>query len=416
VLRSVPQIRELDDTHLYDVDPLQVRRQAADALADLLAAHRRERPLVLVLDNLQWADLDSVQLLEAVLLRPQPPKLALLCSYHEGADTTRPPLMRLLASLRATEHMQMHTLAIGPFSEAQASALAAHHLGLAPADPLPQRIAREAQGSPFFIGELARFARARGGLADSVASLNLDEVIACACAPSHPPPAASSRSSPSPAAASPAPSRSRSSPGHRRRRRPRHPRTPPRRTPHPRRRLRGRRPRDLPRPHPLHRRPATSPSTRATTPDCATPIAPSPRPCSPSAATPATSTTPPSPTTSAPPTTSAAPPTSPSLAAEEAAAQLAFERAAELFAALLALGGLGPREATRVRVQLAESLANSGQLYAAAKAYARPSTPARAPARPSAPSGCGAPPCSCSRPASTTRARRPSSACSRGSA
>ncbi len=177
VLRTVPELADLDDAGLDGTDPVQVRRHAADALALLLTRVAAGRPLVLVLDNLQWADHDSVQLLAAVLLRPDAPAVAVLCSFHVGADASRPPLMRLLAQLRAAEHVQVHTLEIGPFTETESSALAAHQLGLAPADPLPQRIAREAQGSPFFIGELARFARARGGLGESVADLNLDEVI-----------------------------------------------------------------------------------------------------------------------------------------------------------------------------------------------------------------------------------------------
>ena len=175
VLRTVPQIREIDEALLVEMDPVEVRRHAADALAELLTAVAGERPLVLVLDNLQWADLDSVQLLAAVLERPSPPPLAMLCTFHAGAEATRAPLARLLAQLRGLA--QVYELALGPFSDEQAQALAAHHLGLGSADPLSQRIAREAEGSPFFIGELARFARGRGGLGDSVASLSLEEVV-----------------------------------------------------------------------------------------------------------------------------------------------------------------------------------------------------------------------------------------------
>ncbi|MBK9754608.1 MAG: AAA family ATPase [Nannocystis sp.] len=362
VLRSVPQIRELDDSHFHGTDPVQVFRHAADALADLLTRVAAGRPLVLVLDNLQWADLDSVQLLESVLLRPQPPPLALLCSFHEGADTTRPPLMRLLAKLRAADHVQMHALAIGPFSDDQASALAAHHLGLEPADPLPRRIAREAQGSPFFIGELARFARARGGLGESIANLNLDEVIRLRLQAL--PPAA--------------------------------------------RRLveilaiaGGRLPRAVAlkvvaatagavdrgtlarlRAEHLLRADASDDDNLETFHDRIRSTAANDAHASDPAglrdahriiaeallvAGDADKATLAHHFRAAKDTARATHFTL--LAAEEAAAQLAFERAAELFAALLELGGLGPREATRVRIQLAESLANSGQLYAAAQAY-----------------------------------------------
>jgi tetratricopeptide (TPR) repeat protein len=387
VLRSVPQVREQDDAHLHDVDPVQVRRQAADALAELLAAIARERPLVLVLDNLQWADLDSVQLLEAVLLRPHAPSLALLCSYHDGADTTRPPLMRLLASLRAADHMQMHTLAIGPFSESQASALAAHHLGLAPADPLPQRIAREAQGSPFFIGELARFARARGGLTDSIATLNLDEVIdlrlralppaarrlveILAIAGGRLPRAVALKVVAATAGAVDRGTLARLRAEHL---------------------IRADASQDdaLETFHDRIRSTAAHHFIAAHTSDptglqsAHLAIAEALLTLRSDAArgvldrsgsthaTHADATTVDNATIAHHFRAAADIPRAAHftlLAAEDATRQFAFERAAELFAALLELDHLGPREATRVRVQLAESLANSGQLYAAAQAY-----------------------------------------------
>jgi hypothetical protein len=362
VLRSVPEIRALAASSAHDADPVQTRRRAADALAGLLTAVAAERPLVLVLDNLQWADLDSVQLLESVLLRPQAPPLALLCSFHEGAEASRLPLARLLASLGAAEPIQIEKVAIGPFSEAQSSVLAAHLLGLEPADPLAARIAREAQGSPFFIGELARHARTSGGLTDSVTTLNLDDVIrlrmrglpaaarrlieVLAIAGGRLPRAVAIKVVEATTGALDRGTIARLRAEHLIRAESSDDGA--LETYHDRIRAavaRDAQDADKPALQAIHR--AIAEALLATERADKATLAHHLR--------------------EAGDTTRASRFTLD--AAEEASALLAFERAAELFAAVLALGGLTPAEATRVRVRLAQSLADSGQLYAAANMY-----------------------------------------------
>lgn len=361
VLRSVPEIRALAASSALDVDPVQTRRRAADALADLLTAVAADRPLVLVLDNLQWADLDSVQLLESVMLRPSAPPLALLCSFHAGAEAARAPLARLLTSIRAAESMHVQAVAIGPFSEAQSSVLAAHLLGLEPADPLATRIAREAQGSPFFIGELARHARSTGGLRDST-TLSLDEVIrlrmralpaaarrlieVLAIAGGRLPRAVAIKVVEATTGALDRGTIARLRAEHLIRAESSDDSA--LETYHDRIRAtvaRDAQAADKPALQGIHRAIAEA-LLASESADKAT-LAHHLREAGDTAR--ATHFT--------------------LAAAEEASTLLAFERAAELFAAVLALGGLTPAEATRVRVRLAQSLADSGQLYAAARTY-----------------------------------------------
>ena len=362
VLRSVPEIRAIAASSALDADPVQTRRRAADALADLLTAVAADRPLVLVLDNLQWADLDSVQLLESVLLRPHAPPLALLCSFHEGAEASRTPLARLLTSIRAAESMHVQPVAIGPFSEAQSSVLAAHLLGLEPADPLATRIAREAQGSPFFIGELARHARSTGGLTDSVTTLSLDEVIrlrlralpvaarrlieVLAIAGGRLPRAVAIKVVEATTGALDRGTIARLRAEHLIRAESSDDSA--LETYHDRIRAtvaRDAQNTDKPALQALHR--AIAEALLATEVADKATLAHHLREAGD--------------TERAGHFTLAA--------AEEASALLAFERAAELFSAVLALGGLTPAETTRVRVRLAQSLADSGQLYAAACTY-----------------------------------------------
>ncbi|WAS98059.1 serine/threonine-protein kinase [Nannocystis punicea] len=173
ILRTVPAIRAVDDARIETCDPIEVRRRAADSLAEVLTRIAARRPVVLALDDLQWADLDSVLFLEAVLLRRHPPPITLLGSHREGTEATRAPLAHLWKSLEAADHIGLRRVLVGPLSDEQSVALAARLLGGPVDEPVATRIAREAGGSPFFIGELVRYALAHGGLDDGLSLDNL---------------------------------------------------------------------------------------------------------------------------------------------------------------------------------------------------------------------------------------------------
>lgn len=194
--RVFPVLLGLDDvsdaTERIDLkaDRHESRRRAFDALKDLLRNLAREeakgaaseetrarRTLVLTIDDLQWGDVDSAKLMAALLAPPDPPNVLLVCSYRseeaEGSEffreldairaaEERPSRGRggaTLARDRASIAGDRATIAIDRMSEAEATRLAAALLGAA-SPALAAAIARESEGSPFFIGELVRHAEA----------------------------------------------------------------------------------------------------------------------------------------------------------------------------------------------------------------------------------------------------------------
>ena len=74
-----------------------------------------ERPLVLFLDDLQWADLASLQLLQHLLTHPETPPVLLIGAYRDNEVSPSHPLMLALEELRRAG-ARMSELKLEPLS------------------------------------------------------------------------------------------------------------------------------------------------------------------------------------------------------------------------------------------------------------------------------------------------------------
>ncbi|MFP5364290.1 MAG: ATP-binding protein [Thermoleophilia bacterium] len=150
----------------------QARFQLFDALATALATIAQQRPLVLVLDDLQWADASSLRALEFVArVLPDTPLLAIAAyrriEAHARADLTAP----LGGLARAATRLPLEGLTrddVGRLAQARARGLAA--AGSRPiAAGLVTSIHRATAGNPFLVDELVELLAARGRLHDDAA-------------------------------------------------------------------------------------------------------------------------------------------------------------------------------------------------------------------------------------------------------
>ena len=82
-------------------------------------------PLVLFLDDLQWADSPSLRLLEALARYEQDFPLLLVGAYRHLEVDECHPLTRLKASLAQQESLQLLTLHLGPLTSDETQALVA---------------------------------------------------------------------------------------------------------------------------------------------------------------------------------------------------------------------------------------------------------------------------------------------------
>jgi hypothetical protein len=142
-------------------DGKELRNQAFVAFCELLRRMARTQPLVIFIDDLQWADRDSFALLRAVSQQPGAPALLIVASFRKSADhTVMDPLLR-----EFVEQPGVETITLGPLSPEHTRGLVDKLLDededLAPG--VKRRIAdaavQESAGNPFFVVELVHHLR-----------------------------------------------------------------------------------------------------------------------------------------------------------------------------------------------------------------------------------------------------------------
>jgi predicted ATPase len=108
-------------------------------------------PLVLFLDDLQWADSPSLRLLEALIKGDQGLPLLLIGAYRNLEVDERHALTRLIAAMTA-QGVCLHMLKLGPLSLADTQALVATCLGVDPAcvAELGRLVQDKTEGNPFY--------------------------------------------------------------------------------------------------------------------------------------------------------------------------------------------------------------------------------------------------------------------------
>ncbi|MFJ3666979.1 BTAD domain-containing putative transcriptional regulator [Streptomyces sp. NPDC090106] len=121
------------------------------------------RPTLLVLDDLQWADATSLQLLQHLTER-LPHGTAIVGALRDRAPTVGPVLSRVLAAVsRRPGHRRFR---LGPLAPAHVAQLIRHEAGQDPGDAVARAIHARTSGNPFFVRELSRLLTGAGAIGD----------------------------------------------------------------------------------------------------------------------------------------------------------------------------------------------------------------------------------------------------------
>ncbi|OBB79226.1 hypothetical protein A5760_21070 [Mycobacterium colombiense] len=165
--RLVPELaRRISDVPGPQVsDPETERYLLFAAIVGLLQRAGAEQ-LVVLLDDLHWADKPSLQLLKHVISNMVDARLLVMCTYRDtdiGADH---PLTSLLADLRREQGVEWVRLdgLVQDEVESLIAAAAGHDLDAAGLK-LAEAVRRESDGNPFFVTEILRHLLESGAIA-----------------------------------------------------------------------------------------------------------------------------------------------------------------------------------------------------------------------------------------------------------
>ncbi|MEY4512003.1 MAG: Serine/threonine-protein kinase PknB, partial [Pseudomonadota bacterium] len=198
VLLRIPAIARQAARYVRPADPHELRRHAAGALHELFARIADHRSLVLLIDDLQWGDVDSVHMLRDALSPDDMPGILLVAAYRSDDRAESPALTAFSeAMLPLRRRGQLEHVRLEGLEPAEAEELANKLLGpQAPDAELLRHVVREAAGVPLFIHELSRHVVGGGSptatleqlVHESVDRLSrpartLLELVAIACAP-----------------------------------------------------------------------------------------------------------------------------------------------------------------------------------------------------------------------------------------
>ena len=123
-----------------------------DAVATLLRSAAQRTPLVLVLDDLQWADAPSLLLLQFLAHELRDVRILLLGTYREVEVRQAPAVAEILGALgRDGHHVPLRGL-----GEEEVRRFLEGTIGRSPAPVLVRAVHRETEGNPFFVDEIVR--------------------------------------------------------------------------------------------------------------------------------------------------------------------------------------------------------------------------------------------------------------------
>ncbi|RMH43663.1 MAG: hypothetical protein D6689_04475 [Deltaproteobacteria bacterium] len=155
VLRRIPGVAGRPNG--TDANPTELRARAFAAVRELFGVLAAAQPVLVCIDDLQWADDDSAELLDEVVRPPGAPGVLLVAAMRsedvdrDGAIAGR--MLDVLAS-RAT----LHRIDVGPLDARERRELCERLLG-PDAAGLAGELSRGSDGNPLLLAEIVRFAR-----------------------------------------------------------------------------------------------------------------------------------------------------------------------------------------------------------------------------------------------------------------
>jgi tetratricopeptide (TPR) repeat protein len=164
LVRLLPEVAQgpIEPLPAWAVAPEQERRLMVAAVGHFLGNVAGPAGTLLVLDDLQWAGLDALDLLTALVRAAAEVPLLVIGAYRDTEVRPEDPLGILLADLAHAGLAMHHTL--DPLTPEEAAQLLAGLLAnIEGVEPTQQQVVQRAGGVPFFLVSYARGLQTGGG-------------------------------------------------------------------------------------------------------------------------------------------------------------------------------------------------------------------------------------------------------------
>ncbi len=167
VAQLVPEVAERVDVEpAAGGDSEEARFRLFDSVTTFLCSVASDRPLVIVLDDLHWADEPTLLLLKFLARELSTSGLLIVGTYRDVELGRHHPLARVLgelAAVEAAERIPLRGLDVDAVER---------YIGMTAGGPVPAGLARavhaQTDGNPFFVGEVVRLLASEGRLGDSL--------------------------------------------------------------------------------------------------------------------------------------------------------------------------------------------------------------------------------------------------------
>ncbi len=147
------------------LDPEAARLRLARLVLELLRLFATDdSPLVLFLDDLQWADLGSLELLHTITTGGEIPHLLLVGSYRSNEVDAAHPLAHELARIREARSRGITDVSLLGLSRFRLTEYLADAFGRSPeeVEPLAGIVHEKTAGNPFFVKEFLKYLHKAG--------------------------------------------------------------------------------------------------------------------------------------------------------------------------------------------------------------------------------------------------------------
>ena len=172
----VPELKLIigDQPPVPELPPQDARGRFQVVLLRFIGVFARpDHPLALFIDDLQWLDAATLDLLEDLLTPPGVSHLMLIGAYRDNEVTAAHPLTRKLEAIR-NAGATVHEIALAPLACEHVRQLVADALrcDLARATPLAQLVHGKTAGNPFFLVQFCRRSPRKDGSCSIMSTRN----------------------------------------------------------------------------------------------------------------------------------------------------------------------------------------------------------------------------------------------------